>query len=83
MKKRRYIVKLNKEMTNATICDTEFKIKSFKDYKEDYIDGGNECAYVFTYNTCIDQNNDEFVLWGDEEIEEEYITYLPKYYEVK
>lgn len=83
MKRIKYTVKYNEDMTKATIKDLEFVVRTFDDYKEEFIDGGNECAFVFHHNTYIDQNNNEFVLWGDEETEEHFITYLPKYYEVK
>lgn len=60
----------------AIVAEQSFKIRTYEDYEDEVIDGGNECAYVFAYHEFIDQNGNEFILWGDSETDEDFITYV-------
>ena len=76
MEKKKFNVQIVEDGASAIVAGSSFKVRAFEDYEDEVINGENECAYVFVYHTLIDQNGDEFVLWGDRETDEDFITYV-------
>lgn len=67
---------VNVENDNRKLVVKQAGIREFEDYKDEVMLENNECAFC----SCIvvDNYNDVYVVWGDSEACEMYITQLKK-----
>lgn len=76
METKKFNVQIIEDGATAIVAEQNFKVRAYEDYEDEVINGGNECAYIFAYHKFIDQNGNEFILWGDSETDEDFITYV-------
>lgn len=59
-------------LVDGTTRKLRAEIRTMADYKDEVVNGNNECAYKVGVLTT--KNGEQFILWTDYEIEEFYLT---------
>lgn len=53
-----------------------FRIRPIADFKDEVLKGNNACAYAFSSRPYADQFGRKFMLWGDYESNEDFISFV-------
>ena len=60
----------------AIVSGEMYEIRSLEDFRAEVSDGENECAYTFTSRPYTSHDDRKFMLWGDNETDEHFITFM-------
>lgn len=66
---------LTATLFEGTTPISEYKYKNFYDFCDEVVAQNNECAY--TINSLIDITGGKWLIWGDSETRETFITLIP------